>query len=60
MLLQMKEKNFGKITDVYNTGANDIYEVNNDILLPAIDEVIKDVDIKNKKILVHLIKGLID
>ena len=53
----------GNIVDVYSTGANDIYVVKNElgkqVLLPAIGEVIKDVDIKNKKMIVHLIEGLV-
>ena len=58
------ENNFlGKVKDIYNTGANDIYIVetsnNKEILLPAIKEVIKKVDIENKKIIVHILKGLI-
>lgn len=59
----MKEKFFGKVEDIYNTGSNDIYVVKNDlgkqILLPGIPDVIKDVDLNNKKITVHLIPGLI-
>ena len=59
----MKEKSFGKVEDIYNTGSNDIYVVKNDlgkqILLPGISDVIKDVDLNNKKITVHLIPGLI-
>lgn len=53
----------GNIVDVYSTGANDIYVVKNElgkqVLLPAIGEVIKNVDIKNKKMIVHLIEGLV-
>ena len=53
----------GKLEDIYNTGSNDIYVVKNElgkqILLPAIADVIKKIDIENKKITVHLIKGLI-
>ena len=53
----------GTLEDIFNTGSNDIYVVKNElgkqILLPAISEVIKEIDIKNKKIIVHLIKGLI-
>ena len=53
----------GNIVDVYSTGANDIYVVKNElgkqVLLPAIGEVIKDVDIKSKKMIVHLIEGLV-
>ena len=48
----------GTLNNIYNTGANDIYEVG-EILLPATDEVIKQIDMENKKIIVHLLKGLI-
>ncbi len=53
----------GNIIDVYPTGSNDIYVVKNEegkqVLLPAIGEVIKTVDIENKKMVVHLLDGLI-
>lgn len=53
----------GNIIDVYPTGSNDIYVVKNEegkqVLLPAIGEVIKKVDIENKKMVVHLLDGLI-
>ncbi len=53
----------GSIDDIYNTGANDIYVVKNNlgkqILLPGIPQVIKKVDLENKKIVVHLLNGLI-
>ena len=53
----------GKLEDIYNTGAKDIYVVKNElgktILLPGIPEVIKKVDIENAKITVHLLKGLV-
>lgn len=52
----------GKVDDIYNTGANDIYVVKDDLgrqkLLPGIDEVIKQIDLENEKIIVHLIEGL--
>lgn len=53
----------GKVDDIYNTGANDIYvvkdELGKQILLPGIKDVIKEVDLDNEKIIVHLIPGLI-
>ena len=52
-------KVLGKLDDIFNTGANDIYQVG-EILLPGIDEVIKEIDTDNKKITVHIIKGLLD
>lgn len=52
----------GKLEDIYNTGSNDIYVVKNElgkqVLLPAISDVIKNIDIKNKKITVHIVSGL--
>ena len=56
-------KLLGKVDDIYNTGANDIYvvkdELGKQILLPGIKEVIKNVDLDSEKITVHLIPGLI-
>lgn len=53
----------GKVVDVFPTGSNDVYTVKNsdgkEILIPAISEVIKNVDIPNKKIIIHLLEGLI-
>ena len=57
------EGNFlGKVDDIYNTGANDIYvvkdELGKQVLLPGIKEVIKEVKLEDR-IIVHLIPGLI-
>ncbi|WP_458459093.1 ribosome maturation factor RimM, partial [Pseudobutyrivibrio sp.] len=44
---------FGKITDVLQTGANDVYEItmsnNKTVLVPAIKDCIKSVDMESKK-----------
>lgn len=59
---EKENKIIGKVTYVFNTGANDVYEVetpSKKIYLPAISEVIKKVDIKNKKMYVEIMKGLI-
>lgn len=56
-------ENIGNIIDVFSTGANDVYVVKNElgkqVLLPAIGDVIKNVDIRNKKMIVHLLEGLV-
>lgn len=53
----------GKVYDIYNNKSNDIYvikdELGKQILLPAIKDVIKHIDIDNEKITVHLLNGLI-
>ena len=55
-------KLLGSLIDVFPTGSNDVYVVKNEIgkqiLLPAIGEVIKDVDVQNKKMIVHLLEGM--
>ncbi|MEI3395526.1 MAG: ribosome maturation factor RimM [Clostridia bacterium] len=53
----------GKLEDIYNTGSNDIYVVKNELgkqlLLPAISDVIKDINLDEKRIVVHILNGLI-
>ena len=53
----------GKVDDIFNNKSHDIYVIKDDlgkqILLPSTKEVIKDVDVDNGKIVVHLIDGLV-
>ena len=55
-------KLLGKVDDVFNTKSNSVYVVrleNGELkYLPGIPNVIKDVDLINKKITVTLIPGL--
>ena len=55
---------FGTLKDVIETGANDVYVINSkkhgEVLIPAIKECILDVNVKEGKMLVHLMDGLID
>ena len=57
-------KILGKIDDIFNYGSNDIYvvkdELGKQILLPAIKEVIIQIDLENEKMIVHLLKGLME
>ena len=52
----------GKVDDIFPTGSNDVYvvkdEMGKQILLPSIPEVLKEIDLENEKIIVHLIEGL--
>ena len=54
----------GTITDVLQTGANDVYVIQKegkaDLLVPAIFECIREVDVQNKTMMVHLLPGLRD
>lgn len=57
-------KQLGQLTEIIETGANDVYVVKpaqgSDILLPALKEVILDVDLSTKIMRVHLLPGLLD
>ena len=53
----------GILTEVLTSAANDVFVVktkdNKEILLPFIKQCILDIDIGKKKIIVHLMDGLI-
>ena len=57
------EQRLGILTDVLQTGANDVYVVETDegkeILLPAIPSCILEVDLENERMLVHVPEGLL-
>ena len=42
---------YGKLTDVLETGANDVYEIENGkLLVPALKRVLREVDVENGRI----------
>ena len=54
---------FGTLKDVMETGANDVYVVTDtngkEVLIPAIEDCILDVDLEQETMTIHLLKGLI-
>ena len=54
----------GELTDVLQTGANDVYDITlsdgRNFLLPAIADCIKKVDMKERVITIHILEGLLD
>ncbi len=57
-----EEEDLGMIKDVLQTGANDVYVVTmpdgGELLIPAIRQCIKEVDIAGGRVVVHLLEGL--
>ena len=55
-------ENLGTVQEVLETGSNDVYVVTSDsgeeVLLPAIEQVVKEIDLASGKMLVHLLDGL--
>ncbi|GIP27413.1 ribosome maturation factor RimM [Paenibacillus sp. J23TS9] len=56
-------KELGVITDILIPGANDVWVVQptsgKSILIPVIDDVVLDVNVKEQKVLVHIMEGLL-
>jgi 16S rRNA processing protein RimM len=57
-------EDFGELTDVIQTGANDVYVVKRpdgkEVLLPVIKQCILDVDLEQQQVTAHIMPGLLD
>ncbi|MDE2180064.1 MAG: 16S rRNA processing protein RimM [candidate division NC10 bacterium] len=56
-------RELGRIVDILETGANDVYVVHgegSEWLLPATKEVVRKVDLAREIMLVHLLEGMIE
>ena len=54
----------GKLTDIIQTGANDVYEITGEdgksFLIPVIKQCILDIDIEAGTMKIHILEGLLD
>ena len=57
-------KSLGEISEILTPGANDVWVIKSqngkEILIPYIEDVVKKIDVKNKKIDIEVMEGLID
>lgn len=57
-------KHLGELSNVIETGANDVYEVKfedgRNVLFPAIKQCILDIDMEGREMKVHIMDGLLD
>lgn len=55
---------YGKLTEIMHTGANDVYQITSECkknyLIPAIPDVIIDINIADSKMLIRPLKGIFD
>lgn len=63
-VLAENEGDIGVITDIFSTGAHDVYEVTTQagqkVLIPAVSQFIKEINMEKKQILVCLIEGMLE
>jgi 16S rRNA processing protein RimM len=60
-VVDREDRPLGRVEEVLETGANDVYIVrgpDGELLLPAIDAVVKEVDVAAKRMVVELLEGL--
>jgi 16S rRNA processing protein RimM len=55
---------YGTVTEIMRTGANDVYQITSpgkkNYLIPAVEPVIKSIDLEKGKMLIQPIKGIFD
>jgi 16S rRNA processing protein RimM len=52
----------GAVTDILQTGANDVWVVKGtkkEHYIPYIEDIVKEIDIDEKKIVIHVMEGLL-
>jgi len=63
-IISENKEMIGVLSDVIQMSSNDVYVVRNsegvEVLIPAIKEVVKQVNIEQKQIIIHLLEGLLD
>lgn len=63
-VFDMSGEKLGEITEIHAPGANDVWvlkrPVKNDAYIPYIEQVVKEVDVENKKIYIDPLEGLLD
>lgn len=55
-------KHIGKVADIMPTAGNDVYIIKGEtreILIPAIEDVVKSIDLENGRIVIEAIEGLL-
>jgi len=53
----------GKVTEILQTGSNDVYvveEKDREYLIPAIDDVIKEINLEDQKMIINPLDGLLE
>lgn len=56
-------EHIGRITEILSPGANDVWVIKpgsgKDVLIPYIESVVKEVNVRDKKVIIHAMEGLL-
>lgn len=52
-------REFGEVTEVIETGANDVYVTSTGLLIPAIKDIVVKIDIDEGQMVIHPVPGLL-
>lgn len=53
-------REIGRIEEILRTGANDVYELDTEVLIPAVGSVVKEIDLEQGRMVIEPIEGLLD
>lgn len=63
-VMTVEGEKLGEIKEILTPGANHVWVVKRpkgkDVLIPVIDEVVKEVDVEEKRVIVELMEGLLE
>jgi len=62
-VITIDDEIIGRVTDILRTGSNDVYVVTSEkgeLLIPAIKEIVKKIDLKNGCMLIEPMQGLLE
>ncbi|MFO8078777.1 MAG: ribosome maturation factor RimM [Armatimonadota bacterium] len=53
-------RELGHVEEILRTGANDVYELDTGVLIPAVENIVKEIDLDEGRILIEPMEGLLD
>ena len=53
-------RELGRVEHILRTGANDVYELDSGVLIPAVDTIVREIDLEEGRILIEPMEGLLD
>ena len=53
-------RDVGRITEILRTGANDVYQTDTEALIPAVDSVIREIDLDAERMVIEPMEGLLE